>query len=123
MKDYFARVRSKVALVMALTSLLVGVNLAQAGKIELFGAFILGTVTGLIYVFLQGQRIKTSESKSPRAAKLNMFIGLILRLVFVFIVLSVAAKINTEVFVLVTFGFLSFYGVFYLIGIIENLKK
>lgn len=104
-------------------ALIFGVNFLAFDRIYLLGAFLFGSFAALIYIFLQGQRIKIAEKKSARSAKINMFIGLVLRLLFVFVVFGVAANINTEVFFAMTVGFLLFYVIFYLCAIVENLKK
>jgi len=61
--------------------------------------------------------------KSKNTVKLKTFLGVLLRLVFVFVVFAFAIKISVEVFALMLLGFISFYILFYIVSIVENLRK
>ena len=122
MKEFLLGVKKRIVLPLALITLLFSVNLVMEGKEHLIGALLLGYITGVLYIFMQANRIKHSE-RIKRAVKLNAFFGVLLRFSFLFIVLMFALKISKEVFMLMTAGFFVFYALFYFVAILENLRK
>ena len=122
MKDFFLRVKKTMTLPITALTALFAVNLFAAGKIYLLGAVFMGYVSAALFIFMQASRIKMCE-KSKNAVKLKTFWGALLRLAFIFVAFAVAVKISVEVFALMTSGFLTFYVVFYVASVFENLRK
>ena len=122
MKEFFIRVKKRVAFPLILVTALFAANLFATDKLYLMGAFIMGYFTAAIYIFLQGNRIKMSE-RARISVRWHTFFGTLLRLIFLFVVFMFAVKISSEIFSLMVVGFFVFYGIFYLFAILENLRK
>lgn len=122
MKDFILRVSKKLAVPIAGITLLFAVNLFEADKLSLIGAVFMGYFSAILYIFMQANRIKMCE-KSNKAVKLKTFLGVLLRMLFLFVVFAFAVKISVDVFALMVGGFFTFYVLFYLASIIENLNK
>ena len=121
-KNFILRLAKRLAVPIVGVTLLFAVNLFEAGKLSLIGAGFMGDFSAALYIFMQASRIKMCE-KSKKAVNLKTFLGVLLRLLFIFVVFAFAVKISVDVFSLMVSGFFTFYVLFYLIGIIENLKK
>lgn len=122
MKDFFLRVKKSVTIPIIGVTALFAVNLFAAEKLYLLGAVLLGYFTAALFIFMQASRIKMCE-KSKNAVKLKTFWGVLLRLAFIFVAFAVAVKISVHIFALMISGFLTFYVVFYVAAIFENLRK
>lgn len=122
MKEFLLRIKKRLTLPILGVTLMFAVNLAEEGKINLIGAVFMGYFSAILFIFMQANRIKMCE-KSKKAIKLKTFLGVLLRLAFLFVVFAFAIEISTEVFALMVSGFFTFYVLFYLVSIIENLHK
>ena len=91
-----------VAAIMAL-------QLISAGKLFLCGSILIGALLNFFYFISAAARLEAVEKMNQAQAKRVMLIGLVLRLLMVFVVLAVAIHISTELFIASSISFVTFY--------------
>ena len=91
-----------VAAIMAL-------QLISAGQFFLCGSIFIGALLSFFYFVSAAARLEAAEKMNQAQAKRIMLVGLGLRLLMVFIVLAVAARISTELFLASSVCFVVFY--------------
>ncbi|MBR5912898.1 MAG: hypothetical protein IKZ58_00825 [Selenomonadaceae bacterium] len=84
-------------------------NLILAGKIFLCGSILIGALLNFFYFISAAARLEAAEKMSQAQAKRVMLIGLVLRLLMVLVVLAVAVHISTELFIMSSVCFVTFY--------------
>ena len=112
MKNFFVKGDRKILLAAGLVTLGVAVNLLAAGRISLFPSYLAGYLLGAAYFFTATLRLKRAAGLNKTSAKREMLIGLVLRLLMMFVVLGAALQISQSVFMTVATGFGVFYVLF-----------
>lgn len=108
--------------VLAVMTIIIIINLAVVGHLELFPAVLIGYVLAAVYIISTAARLSSIVGLSQAQAKRQMLFGLILRIIMLLIVLLVGLKISQLVFFSMTGGFLTFYVVAHL-GLITTSYK
>lgn len=85
------------------------IQLISAGQIFLCGSILIGAMLSFFYFLSTAARLETAAKMNQTQAKKIMLVGLILRLLMVFIVLAVAAHISTNLFLASSVCFVVFY--------------
>ena len=86
------------------------INLISIDKFSLCGAVLIGALLAFFYFLSTAARLETAAKiKNVAQAKKIMLIGLLLRLLMISVVLAVAAKISTELFLASSVCFVVFY--------------
>lgn len=85
-------------------------QLISAGQLRLCGAVPIGALLSFFYLLSTAARLEAAANAPVAQAKKIMLIGLLLRLLMVFVILAVAVHISTELFLAAAVSF----GVFYL---------
>ena len=93
---------------LAVAAMLV-LQLFLAGQIFLCGSVLIGALLAFFYFLSVAARLESVEKMSVAQAKKAMLIGLLMRLAAVLVVLSLAAKISTELFIASSVCFIVFY--------------
>ena len=109
MKKFFAKQTKKIAASLAVLTLMSAISLVGAGQLWLLPALLVGYFLGATYFFTVGLRLARSMGKPKAAAKREMLLGMLLRLVLVFAALAAAIKISFTLFMTVVAGFGAFY--------------
>ena len=100
--------------VLAAITIMIIINLAVIGHLELFPAVLIGYVLAAAYIISTAARLSSLVGLSQEQAKRRMLVGLILRIAMLLIVLLVGLKISQFVFFAMVAGFLTFYAVAHL---------
>ena len=100
--------------VLAAITIMIIINLAVIGHLELFPAVLIGYVLAAAYIISTAARLSSLVGLSQEQAKRRMLVGLILRIAMLLIVLLVGLKISQFVFFSMVAGFLTFYAVAHL---------
>jgi hypothetical protein len=86
----------------------------------LCGSVFIGALLAFFYFLSTAARLETAATMNQAQAKRTMLIGLLLRLLMISVVLAVAARISTELFLASSVCFIVFYvtalGVFMYFG-------
>lgn len=85
------------------------IQLFAAGKIFLSGAIPIGAMLAFFWFVSTAARLEAAAKTNSAQAKKIMLIGLLLKLVMVFVVLAVAVHISTELFLASSACFVTFY--------------
>ena len=86
------------------------IQLAAAGKFFLSGSILIGALLNFFWFISTAARLETAaKTKNPAQAKKIMLIGLLLKLLMIFVVLAVAAHISAELFLTTSACFVGFY--------------
>ena len=88
---------------------IMAIQLISAGQLFLCGSILIGALLSFFYFLSTAARLETAEKMNSSQAKRNMLIGMVLRLLMVFIVLAVAARISTNLFLSSSVCFIVFY--------------
>jgi len=91
-------------------SAVLSLQLILAGQLRLCGAVPIGALLSFFYLLSTAARLEAAANSPASQAKKIMLVGLLLRLLMVFVVLAVAVHISTELFLASAVSF----GVFYL---------
>ncbi|MBR2215932.1 MAG: hypothetical protein IJ849_09270 [Selenomonadaceae bacterium] len=100
----------RLGLTLAVSTAVLGLFLALSGKIYLLPALIMGYFLAGVTLFTMGSRLWRSIGLSVGAAKRQMWWGLFLRLLMLFLVLGTAIRLSVEVFMAAVGGFVCCYG-------------
>ncbi len=85
-------------------------QLISRGRPDLCGAVPIGALLSFFYLLSTAARLEAAANAPVAQAKKIMLVGLLLRLLMVFVILAVAVHISTELFLTAAVSF----GVFYL---------
>lgn len=86
------------------------IQLTSVGRIFLCGSVFIGALLAFFYFVSTAARIETAAKMNNVAqAKKIMLVGLLLRLLMISVVLAVAARISTELFLASSVCFIVFY--------------
>ena len=88
---------------------IMAIQLISAGQFFLCGSILIGALLSFFYFVSTAARLEAAAKMNQDQAKRVMLIGLILRLLMVFIVLAVAARISTQLFLASSVCFIVFY--------------
>ena len=114
MKDVLLPVVRRFARTLLLVTISVAAMLFAAGEVRLIGGVLAGYAAGAAILWGMSYRVWRSAGFTPARAKREMLWGLALRLVTLFLILSVAAHISLVVFGAAAGGCLLFYALFML---------
>ncbi|EKU71010.1 hypothetical protein [Selenomonas sp. F0473] len=114
MKDVLLPVVRRFLRTLAIVTVCLAAMLGARGEIRLIGAVVAGYAAGAAVTFGMAHRVWRSAGFTPARAKREMLWGLALRLVTLFLILSVAAHISLVVFGAAAGGCLLFYALFML---------
>jgi len=85
------------------------IQLISVGQIYLCGAVFIGALLAFFYFVSSAARLESAAKMNVAGAKRTMLIGLLLRLLMISVVLAVAAKISTDLFLTSAVCFIVFY--------------
>lgn len=85
------------------------IQLISQGQFFLCGAVLIGALLTFFWFVSSAARLEAAAKRNSAQAKKIMLIGLLLRLGMIFIVLAVAARISTELFLSTSVCFVVFY--------------
>ncbi|MBO4400515.1 MAG: hypothetical protein J5809_01565 [Selenomonadaceae bacterium] len=85
------------------------IQLISAGQIFLCGSILIGALLAFFYFVSTAARLEAAAKMNQAQAKKTMLVGLILRLLMISVVLAVAARISTELFLASAACFVAFY--------------
>jgi len=108
MRQVILRFKRGYKIFLAVAAMLV-LQLVSAGKIFLCGAVLIGALLTFFYFLSTAARLESAATMNISSAKRTMLIGLLLRLLMISVVLAVAAKISTELFLKSSVCFIVFY--------------
>lgn len=108
MRQVILRFKRGYKIFLAVAAMLV-LQLVSAGKIFLCGAVLIGALLTFFYFLSTAARLESAATMNISSAKRTMLIGLLLRLLMISVVLAVAAKISTELFIASSVCFIVFY--------------
>lgn len=108
MKQVIVTFRRSYKIFIAVAAIM-AVQLISAGQFFLCGSILIGALLSFFYFVSAAARLEAAEKMNQAQAKRIMLIGLVLRLLMVFIVLAVAAHISTELFLASSVCFIVFY--------------
>lgn len=108
MKQVIITFRRSYKIFIAVAAIMT-IQLISAGQFFLCGAILIGALLSFFYFISAAARLEAAEKMNQAQAKKIMLIGLVLRLLMVFIVLAVAARISTELFLASSVCFVVFY--------------
>ena len=123
MKEILSASFKNMRKVLAAMTLMIIINLAVVGRLELLPAVLIGYALAAFYIISSAARLSSIIGLSQAQAKRRMLFGLMLRIVMLLVVLLVGLKISQPVFFSMVIGFLTFYGVAHLGLIITSYKK
>ncbi len=108
-REAFAGLPRKFARNLVLLTLFMVTGLVGSGGAHLLGAFFIGYLAAAIYLGTLVSRTVRSAGLAAGAAKREMLVGLLLRLLALAVILGVAAHISEQVFAVCALGFFSVY--------------
>ncbi|MBQ7476961.1 MAG: hypothetical protein IJT06_06160 [Selenomonadaceae bacterium] len=108
MKQVIVTFRRSYKIFIAVAAIMT-IQLISAGQFFLCGAILIGALLSFFYFISAAARLEAAEKMNQAQAKKIMLVGLVLRLLMVFIVLAVAARISTELFLASSVCFVVFY--------------
>ena len=108
MKQVILRFKRGYKIFLAVAAMLV-VQLVSVGQGYLCGSVLIGALLAFFYFLSTAARLETAANMNIAQAKRTMLIGLLLRLLMISVVLAVAAKISTELFLTSSVCFIVFY--------------
>lgn len=85
------------------------IQLISVGQYALCGSILIGALLSFFYFVSAAARLETAAKFNSAQAKKIMLVGLLLRLLMISIVLAIAAKISTELFLATSVCFVVFY--------------
>ena len=88
---------------------IMAIQLISAGQTFLCGSILIGAMLSFFYFLSTAARLETAAKMNQDQAKRIMLVGMILRLLMVFVVLAVAAHISAQLFVASSICFIVFY--------------
>ena len=97
MRQFIGIFRRSYKIFLAVAAFM-ALQLILAGQIFLCGAILIGALLNFFYFISAAARLEAAEKMNHAQAKRVMLIGLALRLLMVFVVLAVAVKISTQLF-------------------------
>ena len=109
MKQVILTFKRGYKIFLAVTAMMV-IQLISAGQIFLCGSVLIGALLSFFYFLSTAARLETAAKINNVAqAKKTMLIGLLLRLLMISVVLGVAARISTDLFLTSAVCFIVFY--------------
>ncbi|MBR1646215.1 MAG: hypothetical protein IJ685_05480 [Selenomonadaceae bacterium] len=94
-------------------------QLISVGRLDLCGAVPIGALLSFFYLLSTAARLEAAANSPAAQAKKIMLVGLLFRLLMIFVVLAVAVHISTELFLSAAVSF----GVFYLTALFILARK
>lgn len=88
---------------------IMAIQLIAAEKLFLCGSILIGALLNFFYFISAAARLEAASKMTQPQAKKIMLVGLVLRLLMIFIVLAVAAHISTQLFLASSACFVTFY--------------
>ena len=108
MKEILKTFGQNYKIFLAVTAMIL-IQLIAVEKIYLSGAILIGLLLSFFYIISAAARLETAAKMNSVQAKKIMLVGMILRLLMVFVVLAVAVHISTELFLASAGCFVTFY--------------
>lgn len=109
MRQVILTFRRGYKIFLAVAAMIV-IQLISAGQIFLCGSVLIGALLAFFYFVSTAARLETAARINNVAqAKKVMLIGLLLRLLMISVVLAVAARISTDLFLTSAICFVVFY--------------
>ncbi|MBQ9486822.1 MAG: hypothetical protein IJU91_03335 [Selenomonadaceae bacterium] len=108
MRQVIVTFRRSYKIFLAVAAIL-AIQLISAGQTSLCGSILIGALLSFFYFLSTAARLETAAKMNQTQAKKIMLVGMILRLLMVFVVLAVAAHISTQLFVASSVCFVVFY--------------
>ncbi len=108
MKQVILTFKRGYKIFLAVAAMMV-IQLVSVGKIFLCGSVFVGALLSFFYFLSQAARLETAAKMNVAQAKRTMLVGLLLRLLMISVVLAVAARISTELFLSSSVCFIVFY--------------
>lgn len=108
MKQVILRFRRGYKIFLAVAAMMI-IQLISVGQIFLCGSVFIGALLAFFYFLSTAARLETAAQMDVASAKRTMLIGLLLRLLMISVVLAVAAKISTNLFLASSIAFIAFY--------------
>lgn len=122
MKQILSVFMKRLAIALALATLMIGSLLFARGEGMLIGALLLGYLAALVFVWNMAWRLWRLTYVRD-GGKRQMLWGMALRMLVLFLVLLVAVTISVPVFLVTALGFLVCYGMALFLFIHMNLGK
>lgn len=85
------------------------IQLISVGQFFLCGSVFIGALLAFFYYVSVAARLETAANLNAAQAKKTMLVGLLLRFLMISVVLAVAARISTELFLASAVCFIVFY--------------
>ena len=108
MKQVILTFKRGYKIFLAVAAMMV-IQLISAGQLFLCGSVLIGALLSFFYFLSTAARLETAAKMDAASAKRTMLIGLLLRFLMISIVLGVAARISTELFLTSAMCFIVFY--------------
>lgn len=109
MKQVILTFRQGYKIFLAVSAIMV-IQLISVGQFFLCGSVLIGALLAFFYHLSTAARLETAAKiKNVAQAKKIMLIGLLLRLLMISVVLAVAARISTNLFLSSSVCFIVFY--------------
>lgn len=109
MKQVILTFKRGYKIFLAVVAMMV-IQLISAGQTFLCGSVLIGALLAFFYFVSTAARLETAAKINNVAqAKKTMLIGLLLRLLMIAVVLGVAARISTDLFLTSAICFIVFY--------------
>lgn len=109
MKKILSTSIKNVKSVLVIVTFAIAFNLIVEGHFELLPAVFIGYVLATAFIISTAARLSSTIGLTKDQAKRRMLLGLLLKLLMLWIVLLVGLKISELVFFSMVTGFLSFY--------------
>lgn len=109
LRECLAEPGRKFARLLAAVTLMLVVSFLAAGEASMLGALFAGYMAGFLYLWNMVFRTYRSAGLGVAGAKRQMLLGLCLRLLALFAILTAAARISPGVFAVCAGGFICVY--------------
>ncbi len=108
MRQVILRFKQGYKIFLAVAAIMV-IQLVSVGQIFLCGAVFIGALLAFFYFLSTAARLETAAAMNKAQAKRTMLIGLLLRFFMISVVLAVASRISTNLFLASSVCFIVFY--------------
>lgn len=122
MRQFFSGFMRRLALVLFVATVMMGSMLLARGEAKLIPLLAFGYAVALVFVWDMAMRLWRLTAV-PGRAKRQMMRGLAFRLLVLFLLFSVAARISEHAFLVAALGFLVCYGLAFSVLAYMNLAK
>ena len=108
MKQVIFTFRRSYKIFLAVAAIM-AIQLVSVGQFFLCGSILIGAILNFFWFVSSAARLEAAAKKNSAQAKKIMLIGLLLRLVMISVILGIAARISTELFLSTSVCFIVFY--------------